>query len=127
MNYNEFLKQINELRFEELREDRPEYMEFVIGTNHLNHLNSILESYYGAACSSPGKRPSQTAKKLADPYGGINKGQTLYHLDKGEVFYCALLWPWGNGQATTVKIYQGGKKADEANMFAGTTINIALK
>ena len=106
MNYNEFLEQIKELRFEELREDKPEYMEFVIGTNHLNRLSSILESYYGVACASPEKKPSRQAKKYADPYGGIKKGQTVYYLDKGEIFHCALLWPWGNGEATTVKIFR---------------------
>ncbi len=110
MNYNDFLEQIKELEFEELREDQPEYMEFVIGTNHLNRLSSILESYYGAAYASPDKKPSRQAKKYADPYGGIKKGQTLYYLDTGEVFHCALLWPWGNGQATTVKIIQGETK-----------------
>ncbi len=107
MNYNDFLKQIKELGFEELREDQPEYMEFVIGTNHLNRMSSILESYYGAAYASPEKKPSRQAKKYADPYGGIKKGQTLYYSDKGEVFHCALLWPWGDGKAITVKIYQG--------------------
>ena len=35
MNYNDFLKQIKELGFEALREDQPEYMEFVIGTNQV--------------------------------------------------------------------------------------------
>ena len=107
MNYNVFLEQIKELEFEELREDQSEYMEFVIGTNHWNRLSSILENYYGAAYASLDKKPSMQAKKYADPYGGVKKGQTLYYLDKGEVFHCALLWPWGNGNATTVKIFQG--------------------
>ncbi len=113
MNYNDFLEQIKELEFEELREDQPEYMEFVIRTNHLNRLSSIFESYYGAAHASPEKKPSRRAKKYAGPYGGIKKGQTLYYLDKVEVFHCALLWPWGNGEATTVKIYQGETKSTE--------------
>ncbi|MEE8416804.1 MAG: hypothetical protein V3S05_11065 [Desulfobacterales bacterium] len=107
MNYNDFLKQIKELGFEELREDQPEYMEFVIGTNHLNRLSSILESYYGAAYASPEKKPSRQAKKYADPYGGIKKGQTLYYSDKRGVFHCALLWPWSDGKTITVKIILG--------------------
>ncbi len=110
MNYNEFLEQIKELEFNELREDQPEYIEFVIATHHLKSLSSILESYFGAAYASPEERPSKQAQKYADPYGGIGKGQTLYYLNRGEIFYCALLWPWGDGKATTVKIIQGENK-----------------
>jgi hypothetical protein len=110
MNHNEFLEQIKELEFKELREDQPEYIEFVIATHHLKSLSSILESYYGAAYASPEERPSKQAQKYADPYGGIEKGQTLYYLNRGEIFYCALLWPWGDGKATTVKIIQGENK-----------------
>ncbi|MBW1910723.1 MAG: hypothetical protein JRJ11_14485 [Deltaproteobacteria bacterium] len=110
MNYNEFLERIKELDFEELREDQPEYMEFVIATNHLNRLSSILESYYGAAYASPEEQPSKQAQKYADPNGGIRKGQTLYYLKSGEVFHCALLWPWGDRKSTTIKFFQGEKK-----------------
>jgi hypothetical protein len=110
MNYNEFLEQIKKLECMELREDRPEYTELVIATNHLKSLISILESYYGAAYASPEERPSKQAQKYADPYGGIRKGQTLYYSDRGDVFQCALLWPWGDGKATTVKIIQGENK-----------------
>ncbi|MBW1703262.1 MAG: hypothetical protein JRJ50_14325 [Deltaproteobacteria bacterium] len=99
MNYNEFLERIKELDFEELREDQPEYMEFVIATNHLNRLSSILESYYGAAYASPEEQPSKQ-----------RKGQTLYYLKSGEVFHCALLWPWGDRKSTTIKFFQGEKK-----------------
>jgi len=111
MNYNEFLERIKELGFEDLREDRPEHMEFVIGTNHLNRLISIVESYYGAAHTSSEEKPSRQARKYADPYGGIRKGQTLYYLKSGEVFHCVLLWPWRDGKATTIKIIQGENKA----------------
>jgi hypothetical protein len=110
MNHNEFLEQIKELEFKELREHQPEYIEFVIATHHLKSLSSILESYYGAAYASPEERPSKQAKKYADPYGGIGKGQTLYYLNRGEAFHCALLWPWGDGKATTIKIIQGENK-----------------
>jgi hypothetical protein len=111
MDYNEFLKQIKELEFKELREDQPEYMEFVITTDYLESLSSILESYYGDAYASPEKRPSKQAQKYADPYGGIRKGQTLYYLNREDIFYCALLWPWGDGKTTTVKIFQGENKS----------------
>lgn len=110
MNYNEFLEQIKELDFQELREAQPQYMEFVIATNHLDSLSSILESYYGVAYTSPEQRPSKQSQKYADPYGGIRKGQTLYCLNRGGVFRCALLWPWGDGKATTIKIIQGKNK-----------------
>jgi len=111
MNYNEFLEQIKVLEIKELREEQPEHMEFVIGTNHLNRLSSILESYYGAAYASSEEQPSKQAQKYADPYGGIRKSQTLYCLQSGEVFHCALLWPWGDGKSITIKMFQGENKA----------------
>ena len=31
-----------------------------------------------------------------------------------------------NGQATTIKIFRGGKKTNEANEYAGATIDVDL-
>ncbi len=112
MDYNEFLKQIKTLEFQELREDRPEYIEFVIATDYMANLTSMLESYYGPAYSPPEKTPSEQAQEYAGPYGGIQEGQTLYYLDCGDFFHCALLWPWGNGKSTTIKLFQGGGDTD---------------
>jgi hypothetical protein len=118
MDYNEFLKQVKTLEFQELREDRPEYIEFVIATDYMPNLTSVLESYYGAGYSPPEKNPPEQAQKYADLYGGIQEGQTLYYLDCDDIFHCALLWPWGNGQSTTIKLFQGGKKqVDNDNEF----------
>ncbi len=113
MDYNEFLKQVKRLEFQELREDRPGYLEFVIATDYMSSLNSILESYYGAAYSPPEKEPPKHAQKYAEPYGGIQEGQTLYYLDSGDYFHCALLWPWGNGKSTTIKLFQDGKNTEK--------------
>jgi hypothetical protein len=110
MDYNDFMEQIKKIEYKELREDQPEYMEFVIATNNLKNLSPIFESYFGAPCASPEERPSKQAKKYADPYGGIRKGQTLYYLNKGKIFYCALLWPWGDGESITIKIIQDENK-----------------
>jgi len=121
MDYNEFLKQIKQLEFQELREDRPEYIEFVMATDYMPSLTSILESYYGTAYSPPGKEPSEQAQKYADPYGGIEEGQTLYYLDCGDCFHCALLWPWGNGESTTIKIFQGGRNIGNNEEKQGDT------
>ncbi len=106
MNYNELLEQLRSLEIKEMREDQPEHMEFVITASRLDSLSSILKGFYGPASASPEEQPSNEAKKHAGPYGGIRKGQTLYYLNSGEVSHCALLWPWGDGQSITIKLYQ---------------------
>jgi hypothetical protein len=123
MDYKEFLKQVKRLEFQELREDRPEYIEFVMATDYMPSLTSILESYYGTAYSPPGKKPPEDAQKYADPYGGIEEGQTLYYLDCGDFFHCALLWPWGNGNSTTIKIFQAEKGEENNGEKQGDTDN----
>jgi hypothetical protein len=115
MTYDEFLEQIKQIEIDEMREDQPDYMEFVIGKNHMDSLSSVFESYYGTAYVPLGKWPSTQAKKYAAPHGGIRKGQALYCLNKVDVFHCALLWPWSGGKATTVKLFQGENKEIETS------------
>jgi hypothetical protein len=115
MTHDEFLEQIKQIEIDEVREDQPDYMEFVIGKNNMDSLSSVLESYYSTACVPLGESPSSQAKRYAAPHGGIRKGQALYCLNKGDVFHCALLWPWSGGKATTVKLFQGDNKENETS------------
>jgi len=115
MTYVEFLKELQTVEFQESREDNPEYKEFIVTANHFTRLTSILQDFYGTAFSPPEERPSKQAKTFADPYGGIQKGQTLYYKSSNETSYWALLWPWGDGKSTTIKLFQGEIKGPVEN------------
>ena len=104
MNFTEFLSEVKKLNLREIRKDQPDYLEGVLAVSLLPRLVSILESHFGPATKPPGPPPKEKDRKIASPYGGVEKNQTLYAADRGGENELALLWPWGDGASVTVKI-----------------------
>jgi len=106
MTFQDFLVQLQAIKIEESRAQTEEYFEAVIATDSLAPLHQILTSYFGPALKPEGCSPSGEANRLAKPYGGIRKDQTMYFRRDEEHCEYAFLWPWGSGTRITLKIVQ---------------------
>ena len=106
MNFTELVGLLKEIPCDEMRKDSEGYYEFVISCQNLDRLYPILESYFGAPFKKPGASPSQKAKDVSKRYGGIQKQQTLYYVERDGLLHCAMIWPWGDGTRATVKMAQ---------------------
>jgi len=92
--------------FETLRTDRDNFFEGVIIQQELDKLNLQLKSLLGEPVYPSKNRLAPKVQTAVDGFGGIMPGQTLYYKDLGKGSIFAMLWPWKDGQHTTVKIIQ---------------------
>ena len=104
MDFAEFLQEVNKIQCQEKRTQTPDYVEVVVAKTHWEVMDKVLQDYFGPPLKPQGQNPSRDADRCAKPYGGVRRDQTLY-FKKSETRSCAaLLWPWGNGTLTTLKI-----------------------
>lgn len=95
-------KELKNIMFEQLRQDRDDYLEAVVIKSELAKLVLALEKYLGAGTTQP-QLPKEIGAVLKE-LGGIMKGQALYFKDTGQEKIIAMLWPWQDEVRTTVKI-----------------------
>jgi hypothetical protein len=104
MTFEELLKNVAQIKCVEKRAMTADGCEVVIATDELKQLNEILSSYFGPPQKMQGGQFSSEAEQVAEPYGGVRSGQTMYFRNVKTGVDLALLWPWGNGTSLTVKI-----------------------
>lgn len=107
MTFQELLSEIRDLGCEEERSAEAEYLEIVVSKDKIQCYEAALNAFFGPPFKPAGQSPSQEANLYANPYGGIQQGQTMY-LKKSEdsVTTLAFLWPWGNGTLVTLKVFR---------------------
>jgi hypothetical protein len=66
---------------------------------------NVLDSLLSPPAKPAGAKPSQEIKNITAPFGGVRDNQTLYKKDTPEGSWLAMLWPWGNQQQTTLKLF----------------------
>lgn len=81
-----------------------DYMEVVANNTQLPFVTEALKAYFGEPVKPAGKDATPEVAKCAKPYGGIYANQTMYFRKEGATVEAALLWPWGSGASTTIKI-----------------------
>lgn len=103
----EIEKIVKKCTFREIRKQSDHHFEGVVETETVPALHKQLTEYFGSPCKPKDEKPSRRANKIAAPYGGIRKGQTMYLVASasGQGYDLAMLWPWGDGLATTLKIF----------------------
>lgn len=106
MDFSEIRKDIKALSFDSLRTDCDNFFEGVIVKKELDKLNAELKSFLGEPVFPSQGRLTHDVKETVDKFGGIMPGQTLYYKDSGTNRILAMLWPWQDGERTTVKIIQ---------------------
>lgn len=102
MQFLALRKELENVRFESLREDGDDYFEAVVLKDELGKLTICLEKFLGSAFS-PSKLPRQALKILKE-FGGVRPGQRLYFKSENSDMMMVLFWPWSDGEHTTVKI-----------------------
>jgi hypothetical protein len=104
--FNEIRKNLKLFSFETLRTDCDNFFEGVIIQQELDKLHGQLRNLLGEPVYPSVNRLAHKVRKTVDGFGGIMPGQTLYYKDLGTDSILAMLWPWKDGQRTTVKIIQ---------------------
>jgi len=106
MDFSLIRKDMKMFSFETLRTDCDNFFEGVIVGEELNKLNQQLKNLLGDPVYPSQNRLAHKVRQSVDGFGGVMPGQTLYYKDLGVDSILAMLWPWKDGQRTTVKIIQ---------------------
>lgn len=96
--------EVRKMGLDTTRMDNENYFEAVIGKACLGEMVCVLEGIFGAPIWPSDKKLSKDMEKLIKNTGGLRKGQTLYFLNKEGCSAFAMLWPWQDGERTTIKI-----------------------
>ena len=104
MEFTEIKAQIRNLSPDSIRVDDDCYLEAVFNKESIGRVMKALEEILGKPLRpSQDKIPGDT-QKLIDGFGGLRKGQTLFFSNKDGVSLFAMLWPWQDGENTTIKL-----------------------
>lgn len=106
MQFSEIRKELGAVVFNTLRADTDNYFEGVVVKEELVKLAGILEKFFGSPALPSNNKLSPQIQEAIDSFGGIMSGQTLYFWNQGNDAIFAMLWPWQDGNHTTVKIVQ---------------------
>jgi hypothetical protein len=104
MEFAQIKEELNNIVFDALRVDCDNNFEAVIVKEELAKLVERLEKFFGSPVFPSKNRMPLEMRLTVDAFGGIMPGQTLYFNDKNEGTVFAMLWPWKDGQRTTLKI-----------------------
>lgn len=106
MDFSELRKNMKKLNFESLRTDCDNFFEAVIFKQEMDRLSLQLKNLLGEPVYPSKNRLAFKVQETVDGFGGIMPGQTLYYKNLGKDSIFAMLWPWKDGQRTTIKIIQ---------------------
>ncbi|MFH1752682.1 MAG: hypothetical protein ABH875_00705 [Candidatus Omnitrophota bacterium] len=98
---------INKIKTLEIHEERSiadEYCEVVFKNCDVAKWTGMLAELLGQPVKPVGKKPTPEDLKATKDFSGIYVNQTLYKKEIGGVTVIAMLWPWGNGELTTLKL-----------------------
>lgn len=104
MKFIELKDEVKAVKFDTLRLDCDNHFEAVVVKAELDKLTARLERFFGSPAWPSKGRLSLKIEETIKGFGGIMPGQTLYFKDSGADTMFAMLWPWQDGQRTTVKI-----------------------
>ena len=109
MTLKEIVDQFGKLTVSETRTVTDNYCELVFYTKDTAEWEKVLAGILGPAIKPPKTRPGKDDLRMAEYYGGICNGQTLFRKDFDGVTIIALLWPWQDKTCTTLKLAIPGK------------------
>jgi len=106
MEFNRIRQDMKMFSFETLRTDCDNFFEGVVIQQELEKLSGQLKNLLGEPVYPSKSKLAHKIRQRVDGLGGLMPGQTLYYKDLGADSILAMLWPWKDGQRTTVKIIQ---------------------
>jgi hypothetical protein len=104
MQFDKLKDEVKTVQFDALRCDADNNFEAVVVQEELEKLTARLEEFFGAPAFPSSNRLTFAMRQAIDGCGGIMPGQTLYFWNQGKEIIFAMLWPWSDGQRTTIKI-----------------------
>lgn len=104
MEFEELKNEVKTVQFDALRSDVDNNFEAVVIREELEKLIARLEKFFGAPVFPSRNRLTFQIRQVIDGFGGIMPGQKLYFWNQGRETIFAMLWPWKDGERTTVKI-----------------------
>lgn len=104
MDFEKIKKAVKEIRLETLRLDSDNKLEAVAIKAEINKVIVLFDVFFGPPTFPSKNKLSPEISKSIDEFGGIMPGQTLYYWSKDDDVVFAMLWPWNNGQYTTIKL-----------------------
>jgi len=105
----EISDRIQNLPIDQKRSGTDSYIEIVILNEKMSEWMTFLEKQLGAPAKSSSQKPTREQETLAEPNGGISKGQTLFKKELENGLIVAMLWPWQDEKHTTLKIFTAEK------------------
>ncbi len=106
MHLGQVRDKLKECRFDSLRLDCDNHFEAVVLKNELEKLKVQLFSLFGEPVWPSKKKMSRQMEDMVNGFGGIMTGQTLYFWSKDKDAVFVMLWPWKDGERTTIKAIQ---------------------
>lgn len=104
MEFDKLKEEIKKVELETTRANDDRYFEVVVKKDCLGGMVRILEGIFGAPAWPSNNKLSRDIEKAIKNFGGLRNGQTLYALSGEGFSVFAMLWPWQDGQRTTIKI-----------------------
>ena len=104
MRFEELIKEIKGVSFDELRSEEADYFEAVILNEELENLNTLLGKYFGPPVFLAREGFSSKVQEAIREFGGVWPDQSLYVWSEGDVVVFAMLWPWQDKEHTTLKV-----------------------
>ena len=104
MKFREIVQEMKTGAFDELREENENYFEAVIMKGEIDKFVARLEKFFGSPAWPSKEKMTPKMKNEIKEFGGIIPGQTLYFSEQDNEVVFAMLWPWKDGQRTTIKI-----------------------
>ncbi len=98
---------IGKIKLLDIREERTlsdDYCEVVFKNTDMVKWTSMLAESLGQPVKPAGKKPASEDLKVTKDFSGIHVNQTLYKKEIDGVTVIAMLWPWGSGDLTTLKL-----------------------
>jgi hypothetical protein len=104
VEFNKLKTEIRKIELDVTRIDDDNYFEIVVKKHCLGDVVRLLESIFGPPAWPSRNKVSKIIEKAIKNFGGLRQGQTLYSLDRDDFSIFVMLWPWQDGERTTIKI-----------------------
>lgn len=104
MTITEIAQRFKELKIDEERANLDKYHEVVFFAEDRAQWERLLTDLLGPPLKPEQDKPAKEHSKLTEPFGGVQKGQTLFGKKTEAGMVLAMLWPWKNGRQITLKL-----------------------
>ena len=104
MEFHKLKTEIRKIELDVTRIDDDNYFEIVVKRHCLGDVVCLLEGVFGPPAWPSRNKVSKETEKAVKNFGGLRRGQTLYALNADSFSIFVMLWPWQDGERTTIKI-----------------------